>query len=160
MCELIVQSNPGSVVELTYSSDGHFERLFIAHDVSIQGFLMGCRPIIAIDSSHMSRLYGGALFSTTSYDANDNMFPLACGVMSFENYNDWSWCLQNLKKVIREKEVVIILDRHLSLLRSVLEIFGVENHAYCYRHLKENFSSYFKKHNTKGNKCETLDKVK
>ena len=54
MCERIVQSNPGSVVELTYSSDGHFEKLFIAHDVSRYGFLMGCRPIIAIDSSHMS----------------------------------------------------------------------------------------------------------
>ena len=93
MCERIVQSNPGSVVELTYSSDGNFEQLFIAHDVSIQLFLMGCRPIIAIDSSHMSGPYGGALFSATSYDANDNMFPLACGVMSSENYDGWSWFL-------------------------------------------------------------------
>ena len=39
MCKQIVQSNPGSVVELTYSSDGHYEQLFIAHDVSIQGFI-------------------------------------------------------------------------------------------------------------------------
>ena len=113
---------------------------------------MGCRPIIAIDSSHMSGPHGGALFSITSYDANDNMFPLACGVMSSENYDDWSWFLQILKKVVWEKEVVIISDKYPSLLRSVPEIFGVENHAYCYRHLKENFSSYFNKHNTKGNK--------
>ena len=49
---------------------------------------MGCRPIIAIDSSHMSEPYGGALFSATSYEANDNMFPLVCGVMSSENYDD------------------------------------------------------------------------
>ena len=82
MCERIVESNTGSVVELTYSSDGQFEQLFIARDVSIQGFLMGCWPIISIDSSHMSGPYGGALFSATSYDANDNMFSLACGVMS------------------------------------------------------------------------------
>ena len=69
---------------------------------------MGCRPIIAIDSSHMSGPYGGALFSATSYDANDNMFPLACLVMSSENYDGWSWFLKNLKKIIGEKEVVII----------------------------------------------------
>ena len=50
--------------------------------MSIQGFFIGCRPIIVIDSSHMSEPYGGALFSDTSHDANDNMFPLACGVMS------------------------------------------------------------------------------
>ena len=115
---------------------------------------MGCWPIIAIDSSHMSGPYSGALFFATYYDANDNMFPLACGVMSSKNYDGWSWFLQNLKKFIREKEIVIISDRHLGLLRSVPEIFGVENHAYCYRYLKENFSSYFNKHNTKGNKGE------
>ena len=72
--------------------------------------------------------------------------------------------MQNLKKCIGEKEVVIISDRHPGLLCSVLEIFGAENHAYCYRHLKENFSSYFSKHNTKGNKgkensLEWLDKI-
>ena len=48
---------------------------------------MGCQPIIAIDSFYMSGPYSGALFSATSYDANDNMFPLVCGVMSSENYD-------------------------------------------------------------------------
>ena len=72
--------------------------------------------------------------------------------------------MQNLKKIIGEKEVVIILDRHPGLLRSVPEIFGEKNHVYCYRHLKENFSGYFIKHNTKGNKgkeneLEWLDKI-
>ena len=72
--------------------------------------------------------------------------------------------MQNLKKIIRDKEVVIISDRHPGLLCSVPKIFGSKNHAYCYRHLKENFSSYFNKHNTKGNKekenaLELLDKI-
>ena len=74
------------MVELTHSSDGHFQQLFISHAISIQGFAMGCRPIIAIDSSHMSGPYGGALFSITTYNANDCMFPLACGIMILENY--------------------------------------------------------------------------
>ena len=51
---------------------------------------MGCRLIIAIDSSRMSGSYGGALFSATTYNANDCMFPLACEIMSSENYEDWS----------------------------------------------------------------------
>ncbi|XP_010659540.3 uncharacterized protein LOC104881341 [Vitis vinifera] len=152
MCEKMVATNPGSIVELGHSSDGHFEQLFVAHSVSIQGFAMGCRPIIAIDSAHMSGPYRGALFSATAYDANDAMFPLAFGVMSSENYDDWSWFLQNLKKLVGDKEVVIISDRHPALLRSVPEVFGLENHAYCYRHLKENFSSFLSKHNTRGNK--------
>ena len=44
------------------------------------------------------------------------------------------------------------------------EIFGSKNHAYCYRHLKENFSSFLNKQNTKGckgkeNALEWLDKI-
>ena len=86
MCERTKKCNPRSVVELTDSSDGHFQQLFIAHEVSTIGFLNGCRPVIAIYSSHVSGPYGGAIFSATSYDGNDNMFPIAYGVMSFKNY--------------------------------------------------------------------------
>ena len=59
--------------------------------------------------------------------------------------------LTNLKKMVGDKEVMIILDRHLGLLLSVSKIFGGENHAYCYHHLKETFGSFFSKHTTKGN---------
>ena len=79
----------------------------------------------------MSGPYRGALFSATTYDANNSMFPLAFGVMSSKNCEDWSWFLENLKKVVGDKEVVIILDRHPALLHSIPEIFGAENHAYC-----------------------------
>ena len=41
---------------------------------------------------------------------------------------------------------------HQALMLSVPEIFGAENHAYCYRHLKENFSTFLNRHNTRGNK--------
>nr|CAN70985.1 hypothetical protein VITISV_040673 [Vitis vinifera] len=152
MCDKMVTTHPGTVVELRHSSDGNFEQLIVAHAVSIQGFAMGCRPIIAIESSHMSGPYGGTLFSATAYDANDYMFPLAFNIMSSENYEDWCWFLQNLKKFVGEKEVIIISDRDLALLCSVPKVFGLENHAYCYRHLKDNFSSFLSKQKIKGNK--------
>ena len=46
----------------------------------------------------------------------------------------------------------------------MLKIFGSKNHAYCYRHLKENFSSFLNKQNAKGckrkeNALEWLDKI-
>ena len=72
------------IVEYTKQNE-HFWQLFIAHYFSIQGFLMGCRLVIAIDSTHLSGLYRGSLFSTTAYDHNDGMFPIAFGVISLEN---------------------------------------------------------------------------
>ena len=152
MCERMLATNLGSSVELSYSDDGHFEQLFVAHSISIEGSVRGFRLIIAINSTHMSVPYGGALFSATTYDANDSMFSLAFGVMSSKNYEDWLWFLEKMKIVVGNKEVIIISDRHLALLRSVPEVFGLENHAYCYHHVKENFSSFLSKHNTRGNK--------
>ncbi|RVW20935.1 hypothetical protein CK203_110955 [Vitis vinifera] len=71
------------------------------------GFVKGCRPIIAIDSTHMSGPYGGALFSATALDANDSMFPLAFGVMSSENYEDWLWFLEKLKIVVETRKLLL-----------------------------------------------------
>ena len=88
MCERMVATNPRSIVELSHSSNDHFEQLFVAHAVSIKRFAIGCRPIIAINSTHTSGPYKGALFSAIAYDANDSMFPLAFGVMSSEHYED------------------------------------------------------------------------
>ncbi|KAL6325791.1 hypothetical protein AAG906_026620 [Vitis piasezkii] len=69
---------------------------------------MGCRPVLAIDSCHLSGPYKRAL--------------LSCG--RSENYEDWYWFLEKLKG----------------------------NHAYCYRHVKENFSSFLNKQNIRGKK--------
>ena len=98
----------------------------------------------------MSDPYNNALFFATSYGANDSMFPLEIIVMSYENYEDLSWFLENLKKVVGDKEV-IISDRRPALLHSVPAIFGVENHAHCYHHLKEDFSSFLNKNIIRGN---------
>ena len=87
-------------------------QLFVALSVSIHGFQLGCRPIISIDSSHMSRLYKGVLFSASLYDADNGMFPLVYGLFSFENYEDWLWFLEKLKMVIGERNVIIISNRH------------------------------------------------
>ena len=92
------------------------------------------------------------------------MFPIEYGVMSSDNYEDWNCFLQNLKNLIGNKDVVILSNRHPGLLRSVLELFGEKNHAYCYRYLKENFNSFLNKSNTRGNKekenaLQWIDKI-
>ena len=58
--------------------------------------------------------------------------------------------------MVGEREVVIISNRHQSILRSVLEVFKSNYHAYCCRHIKENFSSFLKKHNIRGGKEKTM----
>ncbi|KAL6333931.1 hypothetical protein AAG906_039345 [Vitis piasezkii] len=114
LCHRLREINPGTIAEYT-SDEGHFMQLFIAHAFSIQGFIKGCRPVLAIDSCHLSGPYKGALLSAIAYDADDGMFPLALGVVG--------------SKIIR-----------------------IGNHAYCYQHVKENFSSFLNKQNIRGKK--------
>ena len=98
---------------------------------------------MAIDSCHLNNPYNGALLFAIAYDVDNGMFLLNLGVVNLENYEDWHWFLEKLKGVLNGKEVVNISDRHHSILCIVSELFGTENHAYCYRHMKENFSSFF-----------------
>nr|CAN61574.1 hypothetical protein VITISV_023349 [Vitis vinifera] len=149
LCHRLKEINPDTIAEYT-SDEGHFMQLFIAYAFTIQGFIKGCRPVLAIDSCHLSGPYKGALLFAIAYDADDGMFLLAFGVVSSENYEDWYWFLEKLKGVLDGKE--IIFDRHQGILRSVSELFGIGNHAYCYRHVKENFSSFLNKQNIRGKK--------
>ena len=87
LCHRLREINLGTIAKCT-SHEGHFMQLFIAHAFSIQEFIMGCRPVLAIDSCHLSGPYKRALLSTIAYDVNDRMFPLALGVVSSENYKD------------------------------------------------------------------------
>ena len=149
LCHRLVDINPGMIIECTRQNE-HFWQLFIAHSFLIQGFLMGCQLVIAIGLTHLSGPYRGSLFFATAYDVDDDMFPIAFGVVSLENYEDWLWFLHKLKGILQDKEVVIISDRHQAILHSVSQLFGVENHVYCYYHVKKNFSSYVTKHGLKG----------
>ena len=129
LCTRLIETNPRTIVEYRCLDDGHFMQLFVYLLVSIHEFKMGCRPIISIDSSHMSGPYKGTLFSVSLYDADDDMFPLAYCLFSSKNYKDWLWFLEKLKMVIGERKVIIIFDRQQRIICSVSEVFGSENHV-------------------------------
>ena len=86
--------------------------------------MQGCRPILAIDSCHLSDPYKGALLSAIAYDGDHGMFPLALSVVSYENYEDRYWFLEKVKQLLDGKEVVILSDKHQGILHSVSELFG------------------------------------
>ncbi|KAL5567602.1 hypothetical protein UlMin_024177 [Ulmus minor] len=49
---MLMQTNPGSVVNLEVTDGNKFQYLFIAFAASIQGFSY-CRPVISIDATHL-----------------------------------------------------------------------------------------------------------
>jgi len=60
----LLAANPGSVVEIDVKKVGgkvYFNRLFVAFKPCLDGFLVGCRPYLGIDSTFLTGKYTGHL---------------------------------------------------------------------------------------------------
>lgn len=88
LCDFLLEINPGSIVEFRSDKDHNFLKLFVAYAVSICGLKMACRPIVVIDSLHISSSCKGALFSASSFSVDDRLFPVAYGLFSSKNYEE------------------------------------------------------------------------
>ena len=68
---------------------------------------------------------------------------LAVAIVSTENENNWSWFLGFIKQKIVKSPAFIISDREKGLINAV-RLFENVHHAYCFRHVLENFQLRFK----------------
>ncbi|KAL5549095.1 hypothetical protein UlMin_004326 [Ulmus minor] len=144
---MLMQTNPGSVVNLEVTDGNKFQYLFIAFAASIQGFSY-CRPVISIDATHLKGKYRGVLFTAVCHDANQQIFPLAIGVGDSENDAAWTWFLKRVKDVFGENPaLVIVSDRHRSIRSAVEEAFPRAFHGICIYHLLNNLKTKFKSKN-------------
>ncbi|OMO65568.1 Zinc finger, PMZ-type [Corchorus capsularis] len=145
ICKRLMETDQRTIAKWTSSGGMRFAQLFIAYGSSIVGFVHGCQPILFIDGCHLSGPYRGTLLSACAIDADNQIFPLAYAVVSSECYKDCYWFLKNVKEIIGSVKVTIVSDRNHNIRASVAEHYGHEYHAYCYRHIKENFGDEVRK---------------
>ncbi|XP_028785849.1 uncharacterized protein LOC114741731 [Neltuma alba] len=118
---------------------------WICERLKEKGFLKGGRPILYVDGCHLNGPYKGTLLGAQAYDADNELFPLAYVIVGGETLDDWAWFLGNIKDITGSLEVTIVSDRHNSIKGAVQVVFGGDRHAFCYRHVKENYSAEFLK---------------
>jgi hypothetical protein len=88
---------PSSVVIIEYHTveeKNYFSRIFVALKASMDGFLGGCRPYLAIDSTFLTSMFKGQLATTCAMDAHNWLFPVVYGVMECENSDNWKWFME------------------------------------------------------------------
>ena len=54
----------------------------------------GCRPLEGLDGCHLKGKFSGHILSATTKDGNDNIFPVALGVVEQDNKDSWVSFLQ------------------------------------------------------------------
>ena len=136
---------PGSVVEIDFKKTKgdkiRFSRMFVAIKACVDGFLVGCRPYLGVDSTHLTGKYNGQLAAATAVDGHNWMYPVAYGIFYKETKANWIWFMKQLKRAIGIPcGLTIHTDACKGLETAVHKVFGdAAEHRECFRHLMHNF---------------------
>lgn len=144
-CTKLMESNPGSIVNMATSEDSRF-RLFITFQASLHGFEHGCRPLILLDTIPLQKNNQLRLLAAASIDADDGIFPIAFSAVECENYDSWTWFLDQLKSALTVScPLTFVSNRGNGLEQAVPQVFEDSYHGYCLIDIVEDFRTELKK---------------
>ncbi|XP_073121555.1 uncharacterized protein [Henckelia pumila] len=145
-CSAVKKTNLGCIVECEIDPlTKKFRRLFICFHACVVGFVSGCRPLIFLDGTHIKNKYKGCILVAVSKDANDDLFTIAYAVVDAENDVNCDWFCYHLRSVLLSHQCIpfdeftFFSDRNPSIIKAVNQLFPGSGHAYCLRHLVDNF---------------------
>ena len=99
----IERSNPGSTTEMKVERPiphelPFFDRLYISFDCLKKGLKGGCRRILGLDGCFLKGTVKGEVLAAVGRDGNNQMFPVAWSVVTYENRANWNWFVELLAK--------------------------------------------------------------
>jgi hypothetical protein len=130
---------PGSFFVIDHHSINNkirFNRLFFALKPCVDGFLRGCRPYLAVDSTFLNGKFRGQLCVACAVDAHNWMYPVAVGVIDSETNKNWVWFMERLKEAIGSPPgLTFCIDYGQAVMHGVSEVFPHAEHRECMYHL-------------------------
>ncbi|XP_078170416.1 uncharacterized protein LOC144564689 [Carex rostrata] len=149
LLEAIKRSNPGTqykIVSKPTTKPGYrfFMRAAWAWGpcIAVVGHL---RPVISIDACFLSGRYKGKLLIVTGYDAENQLIPLAFGLVENEDFENWGWFMKWVREFVigRNRYMCVVSDRHKGIKNVFIqddlgwcEEKGECAHRYCSQHKK------------------------
>ncbi|RZC80189.1 hypothetical protein C5167_042767 [Papaver somniferum] len=113
---------------------------FVWYKDAIEQYNLG--SVVNFEYDSMTRWFQkfkGGLMVACGKIGNQEIYPVAFGIVPSENRESWQWFLTNLKGIIREdRPLAIISDHRIGLLKHVPEVFLNAYHSYCLYHIKGN----------------------
>lgn len=96
----VIRSNPGSTakVGVTVNPDGctYFHRFYVCFKAIKEGWSRGCRRVIGLDGCFLKGQCKGELLTAVGRDGNNQVYPIAWGVVDVENKDNWQWFMELL----------------------------------------------------------------
>ncbi|WVZ72592.1 hypothetical protein U9M48_021025 [Paspalum notatum var. saurae] len=98
--------SPGSIVNIDhYTINGkiRFRRMFFALKPCLDGFLNGCRPYLAVDSTFLTGRFKGQLATASAVDGHNWLYPVCFGVFDSETNDNWIWFMNQIRQLLMIK---------------------------------------------------------
>ncbi|KAL2899231.1 putative surface protein bspA-like [Bienertia sinuspersici] len=151
--EVIHSTNPGSIAHCAWNPPTHVERplafvnIFISFKGCLEGLFAGYRSLIGIDGAHLKGNYGGVLLSAIALDGNNEIFPVAWGIIAGEDEEAWNFFIWHLKRALepsgRGDEWCIISDRQKGIENALSNYWPKCDRRICCKHLSKNWKRKF-----------------
>ncbi|XP_056843388.1 uncharacterized protein LOC108840832 [Raphanus sativus] len=145
------RSNIGTVTEINTTRNikgGHvFSSFYVCFDSLRIAWKQNCRPIIGLDGTFLKHSLQGMLLTAIGRDPNNQVFPIAWGVVSGESNDNWQWFIHRLKEDLElglGEQTTIISDMHRGLIHGVAVELPRAEHRACARHVYSNLKKNHK----------------
>jgi hypothetical protein len=117
---------------------------FFAIKPYVDGFLKGCRPYLAVDSTFHCGKFRGQLCIACAIDAHNWMYPVAVGIIDSETNENWVWFFERLKEAIGSPPgLTLCTDYGQAVMHGVSEVYPLAEHRECMYHLVQNFKKRY-----------------
>jgi hypothetical protein len=134
----------GHNTSLFQRSNSTFDKLAIVFREGKKAFTPYFACGLAVDGTFIKTIVGGVLLVACFRNGNGELQIVACGVVSIENEENWSWFLRILFDNLECAPAFMISDRDKGLLPALAKVAPQIQHFYCFRHVMENFNKKFK----------------
>lgn len=148
-CERLTELDPRGRHTLRLSPTNRFENIFICPSSTIKAWSQ-LRPILAVDAGFTKTAHSYVLLLAAGIDANQEGILVAWGLAPGENFDHWSWFLENLDSALvglAQRTTVIISDRQKGLTNAIAATLPDAVEAFCCKHIERNMEQ--RKYKTK-----------
>ncbi|KAL0559226.1 hypothetical protein IC582_003823 [Cucumis melo] len=143
--EAVKFTNPGTIFHMELEDDRFFKYLFMAVGACVRGFLNCIRPVIVMDETFLKNKYRGQLIVAVCLDGNNQIYPLAFGVVDRETDDSIQWFLEKLKGAIGEvSNLGFVTDQKTCFAKGISSVFPSAFHGLCVQHLSQNLHDKYK----------------
>ncbi|GJW64326.1 retrovirus-related pol polyprotein from transposon TNT 1-94 [Tanacetum coccineum] len=124
-----------------------FRRIYVCLGALKRGFKETGRELLGLDDAFMRGQYSGQMLTAVGLDANNGIYPVAYGIVEYENQYSWTWfltCLANDFDLYTNSNFTFITDRQKGLVPTIAKLFPAVEHRFCMRHINENMNITWK----------------